>query len=75
MDYLGVMQKKRVMTVGDRVKKMRRIRVWSQEDLAKNSGVSPTTIHRLESGLVYPHPSTIRKIAYGLGVQPESLVR
>lgn len=61
-------------TVGEKIKRMRRTRVWSQDDLAKRSGVSPTTIHRLESNLVNAHPSTIRKIAYGLGCDPEYLV-
>lgn len=62
-------------TVGDKIKRMRRTRVWSQDDLAQRSGVSPTTIHRLENNLVYPHPRTIRKIAWGLGCDPEYLVR
>ena len=45
----------------------------SQRDLAKRAGVSPTTVVRAEQGEdVYP--STVRKLARALGVQPRELL-
>jgi transcriptional regulator with XRE-family HTH domain len=46
----------------------------SQEDLAEKSGVARDTISKLETGQRGAYPSTIRKLAAGLDVEPRMLV-
>jgi transcriptional regulator with XRE-family HTH domain len=46
----------------------------SQEDLAEKSGVARDTISKLETGQRGAYPSTIRKLAAGLDVEPQILV-
>ena len=45
----------------------------SQEDLAARSGVARDTISKLETGQRRAYPSTIRKLAAGLEVEPRML--
>jgi transcriptional regulator with XRE-family HTH domain len=52
----------------------RRRAVMSQEDLAEKSGVARDTISKLETGQRGAYPSTIRKLAAGLEVEPRMLV-
>ena len=65
-----------VMTeVGDRLKKLRRRAMLTQEQLAQKSGVALTTINRIETATVEdPHFSTLRKLARALGVEARELV-
>lgn len=46
----------------------------SQEQLAERCGVARETISKLESGRRGAYPSTIHKLAAGLGVEPRMLV-
>lgn len=46
---------------------------WSQEQLAKASGVGRTTIQRLEMGRGEPSPETCMALAEALGVPPEKI--
>jgi len=48
--------------------------VMSQEELARRSGVARDTISKLETGKRRAYPSTIRKLAEGLEVEPQALV-
>ncbi len=52
----------------------RRRAVMSQEDLAERSGVARDTISKLETGQRGAYPSTIRKLAAGLDVEPRMLL-
>jgi transcriptional regulator with XRE-family HTH domain len=52
----------------------RRRAVMSQEDLAEKSGVARDTISKLETGQRGAYPSTVRKLAAGLDVEPHMLV-
>jgi transcriptional regulator with XRE-family HTH domain len=52
----------------------RRRAVMSQEQLAEKSGVARDTISKLESGRRRAYPSTIRKLAAGLEVEPRMLM-
>ena len=52
---------------------LRRRAVMSQEDLATRSGVARDTISKLETGQRRAYPSTIRKLAAGLEVEPRML--
>jgi transcriptional regulator with XRE-family HTH domain len=47
---------------------------WSQRDLAARSGVAPNTISQLERAERQAMPSTVRKLADALGVQPPVLL-
>jgi len=61
--------------VGDRLKRLRRRRMLTQEQLAEKSGVGITTVNRIETGTVEdPHFSTLRKLARALDVEPRELV-
>ena len=46
----------------------------SQEDLAEKRGVARDTISKLETGQRGAYPSTIRKLAAGLDVEPRTLL-
>jgi transcriptional regulator with XRE-family HTH domain len=48
-------------------------RALSQRDLAAASGVAQATINRLELGHRAAYPSTVRKLASALGVDPPAL--
>jgi len=48
--------------------------VMSQEQLAEKSGVARDTISKLETGQRKAYPSTIRKLAAGLQVEPRLLL-
>lgn len=49
--------------------------MWTQGVLAREAGVSPTTVSGIESGRISnPHFGTIRKLARVLGVPPEELL-
>jgi transcriptional regulator with XRE-family HTH domain len=55
--------------------RLREERVLSQRDLARMAGLAQGTVWRLENGFAQVHPSTIRKLAEALGVEPKELLR
>ncbi|HJQ27814.1 MAG TPA: helix-turn-helix transcriptional regulator [Rubrobacter sp.] len=57
-----------------RLRRIRQGAVMSQEELAERSGVARDTISKLETGRRGAYPSTIRKLAAGLDVQPQMLM-
>ncbi|HEY0127728.1 MAG TPA: helix-turn-helix transcriptional regulator [Rubrobacter sp.] len=57
-----------------RLRLIRQGAVMSQEELAERSGVARDTISKLETGRRGAYPSTIRKLAAGLDVQPQLLM-
>jgi transcriptional regulator with XRE-family HTH domain len=57
-----------------RLRLIRQGAVMSQEELAERSGVARDTISKLETGQRGAYPSTIRKLAAGLDVQPQLLI-
>ncbi len=61
--------------IGKRVENVRRLRMWTQARLAREAGVSPTTISGIETGkIVRPHFGTLGKLARALRVAPEELL-
>jgi transcriptional regulator with XRE-family HTH domain len=61
--------------VGKNVSDARRLRMWTQGELARAAGISPTTISGIESGRISnPHFGTIRKLARALDLPPEELM-
>jgi transcriptional regulator with XRE-family HTH domain len=64
-----------VSDIGERVQNIRRLRMWTQTRLAREAGVSPTTISGIETGkIVRPHFGTLGKLARALRVAPEELL-
>ncbi len=59
----------------DKVKRLRKERVLTIRELANEAGISKTTISNIENGQSEAYPSTIRKLARALEVQPSDLVR
>ena len=55
--------------VGQRLREERQLRGWSQRDLARETGVNPDTISGIETEQHEPRPSTLRKLAEGLGLE------
>jgi transcriptional regulator with XRE-family HTH domain len=58
-----------------KLRELRRRRVLTLRELEEESGVSYNTIWRIENGYREVRPSTIRKLAAALGVEPEELVK
>lgn len=58
---------------GDVIKKLRRRRGWTIQQLAKVSGVNKATISGLERGEGNPQEDTIRKLAVALGTTAPEL--
>ena len=56
------------------LRSIRRRAILSQEELAERSGVARDTISKLESGRRKAYPTTIRKLAAGLDVEPQLLL-
>ena len=60
--------------VGERLENIRRLRMWTQVRLAREAGVSPTTVSAIETGKIgRPHFGTLDKLARALRVAPEEL--
>jgi transcriptional regulator with XRE-family HTH domain len=59
----------------EKLARLREDRVLSQRDLARMAGLAQGTVWRIENGFSKVHPSTIRKLAEALGVEPRDLVR
>ena len=59
----------------ERLKERRMEQVLSLRELEEKSGVSYSTIWRLEDGRQGAHPRTVRKLAEALGVEPSELLK
>ncbi len=61
--------------VGRNLVRVRVLRMWTQDMVAREAGISPTTVSGVESGRISnPHFGTIRKLAHALGILPEELL-
>ena len=58
-----------------KLKKLREDKVLSQRELAREADLAYGTVWRIENGYSEVHPSTIRKLAVVLGVEPKELVK
>ncbi len=59
---------------GERMRELRAREGISQDGLAREADVHPTSIGRIERGGREPRLTTILRLAHGLGVQPGELV-
>jgi transcriptional regulator with XRE-family HTH domain len=61
--------------VGQRIRYLRRRRVLTIQELAERAGIPRwKTVQEIETGKTTPRPSTLRKIAAALGVEPGELL-
>lgn len=61
--------------IGERLENIRRLRMWTQGKLAREAGVSPTTVSGIETGRIgRPHFGTLGKLARALSVAPEEFL-
>jgi transcriptional regulator with XRE-family HTH domain len=63
-----------VVYVGDRIKHLRDARALTQDELAEKAGVTVAALSRIERNNAEPRPSTRRKLAKALGVDPSELL-
>ena len=57
-----------------KLRQLREDRAYSLRELAELSGLTENTIWRIEAGQrTRPYPSTVRKLAQALGVEPREL--
>lgn len=59
----------------ERLRRLRRERALSQRDLARAAGVGLDAVNRLETGVRDALPTTLRKLADALGVEPHELMK
>lgn len=60
---------------GRRLRRLRRERALSQQDLERMTGVAQATLSDLEGGKRGARASTLRKLAEALGVEPRELMK
>jgi transcriptional regulator with XRE-family HTH domain len=61
-------------TTGEKIKAAREAKVWGQAELAREIGITRNGLWHIEHGKRNPRPSTIRKIAGVLGIDPAELL-
>lgn len=60
--------------IGERIRRERRERLWTQQELADRTGIRRPNIARLERGAGLPNLSTLLKIAVGLELSLNELI-
>ena len=60
--------------VGEKIKRFREERGWSQKELAERADVSPSTISKAEGGIFIPSPDKLQRIADALCVKLSELI-
>ena len=63
-----------VVYVGDKVKRLRDKRALTQEELAEKAELTVAALSRIERNNAEPRPTTRRKLAEALGVDPSELI-
>jgi transcriptional regulator with XRE-family HTH domain len=60
--------------IGRGVRAKRVAKFWTQEQLAREAGISQKALSKIENNEVEPRFSTIIRLAEALGVEPSELV-
>ena len=63
-----------VVYVGDRLKRLRILNALTQAELAEKAGLTTAAVARIERDEAEPRPTTLRKLAGALSVQPRELI-
>ena len=61
------------MTFAENLRRLRLERFLSQRELARQAGLHPITLVRLEAGATAPSTRSVRRLAATLGVEPREL--
>jgi transcriptional regulator with XRE-family HTH domain len=61
--------------VGEKIRKLRRERELTQDQLAKKAGLNGRHVNRIEKGHVRPNPDTVNSLARALHIEPSELLR
>jgi transcriptional regulator with XRE-family HTH domain len=61
------------MTFAENLRRLRIDRFLSQRELARQAGLHPVTLTRLEAGAAAPSTRSVRALAVALGVEPRAL--
>jgi transcriptional regulator with XRE-family HTH domain len=59
----------------EKLRRLRQERALSQRALARASGVGLDTVNKVETGVREALPTTLRKLANALGVEPGELMK
>lgn len=62
------------LNIGDNIKKYRKVRKYTQQQLAERSGISRSYLGDIEGGRYYPSLETLNDIAHALDVGVNNLV-
>ncbi|MGB8956279.1 MAG: helix-turn-helix transcriptional regulator, partial [Tumebacillaceae bacterium] len=60
--------------VGEKIKRYREERGWSQKELAEKADVSPSTISKAEGGIFTPSPDKLQRVADALAIPFSEMV-
>lgn len=60
--------------IGENLRRIRTLNALTQEQLAREAGVAPATVARIERNEVEPHLTNVKKLADALGVRPRELI-
>jgi transcriptional regulator with XRE-family HTH domain len=63
-----------VVYVGHKLKRLRTLNALTQAELAAKAGLTTAAVARIERDEAEPRPTTLRKLAEALGVQPRELI-
>jgi transcriptional regulator with XRE-family HTH domain len=63
-----------VVYVGEKLKWLRTLNALTQVELAERAGLTTAAVARIERDEAQPRPSTLRKLAEALNVQPRDLI-
>jgi transcriptional regulator with XRE-family HTH domain len=64
-----------ILVDGKALRRLRRERALSQQDVTRLTGVAQATLSDLEGGKRGARASTLRKLAEALGVEPKELMK
>jgi transcriptional regulator with XRE-family HTH domain len=63
-----------VVKIGENLKRQRIRKALTQEELARQAGLTTASVARIERNETEPHMSTLRKLAKALDIDPAELV-
>jgi transcriptional regulator with XRE-family HTH domain len=63
-----------VVYIGDKLKTLRTLNALTQAELAERAELTTAAVARVERDEAEPRPSTLRKLAKALNVQPRDLI-
>ena len=72
---ITIMDSRFIEVDGAKLRKLRRERALSQQDIERATGISQATLSDLEQGKRGARASTLRKLAEALGVEPRELMK